>query len=174
MRERAWLIEAAGPKWWDGSGSTVSAFTADHFLAIRFGRQQDAEKVISWILSPIQSILKATEHIWGLDITEPAKSKQTDIEREWIRKYGQAGWPKPEPADVPSMCDVTECDYHRSNHDHAAFHRAIDSLNRDYVDLQNQHKLDVLCIDHVKRQNSELRLKLEKERDKRGGYLDGC
>lgn len=70
--EKAWLIGGDGPVWWTGGG-----YTDDSLKAIRYARQQDAEKQIEcWRevaaldaefaeLKIDRDYLKATEHIWN-------------------------------------------------------------------------------------------------------------
>jgi len=68
-RTVAWFIESAAG-WWDGSSLSAYAFTMTANDALRFARQQDAEKIISWLFpSGISPLLKTTEHVW-LDTSE--------------------------------------------------------------------------------------------------------
>ncbi len=76
--ESAWLIEAAGPKWWDGSGFTTAAFVTDANKAMRFSRKADAQKAIIWLLPLFSQLLKATEHGW-MDSQEEEEGQMSSV-----------------------------------------------------------------------------------------------
>lgn len=61
-----WLIEAAGPKYWDGHTPSRFSFTTDANSAIRFCRKIDAEAVIygGAFVEDIRDMLVAREHSW--------------------------------------------------------------------------------------------------------------
>lgn len=66
--ERGWLIEGDGPVWRSGNG-----YTEDSLKAIRYARQEDAERQIDCWRKLAESAereiapdyLVATEHIWS-------------------------------------------------------------------------------------------------------------
>jgi hypothetical protein len=63
--ESAWLIEAAGPVWWTGDSLSQYSFDRDANKAIRFTRQEDAERVRNHLFNEtIRVLTKTTEHIW--------------------------------------------------------------------------------------------------------------
>lgn len=64
MDEFAWVIEAAGPRYWNGHGILMENFTEDHSKAIRFARREDAEVVIHWLLQSVSGFLVSREHAW--------------------------------------------------------------------------------------------------------------
>lgn len=64
--EIAWLIERKDPlSWWHGCRLDLTDFTSDASEAMRFGRQQDAARMIgSFAAAGCSEALVATEHIW--------------------------------------------------------------------------------------------------------------
>ena len=61
----AWLIElnASIPTYWDGRGNET--FHYNHNEAIRFARQEDAERVLLWIIhAKLRAECKVVEHAW--------------------------------------------------------------------------------------------------------------
>jgi len=63
MRTSAWLIEADG-SYWDGRTIDRNGFCADVNEAVRFSRQQDADRVKHWLMPGLAFALKTTEHVW--------------------------------------------------------------------------------------------------------------
>lgn len=62
--ETAWLIEAAGPKYWNGRSLGVESFSTQHTEAIRFARFEDGEVVRCRLLENINPLLVTREHKW--------------------------------------------------------------------------------------------------------------
>lgn len=62
--ETAWVLESAGPKYWDGRGLRPENFTKKHEDAIRFSRKEDAETIRCWLLDPLHRLLASREHMW--------------------------------------------------------------------------------------------------------------
>jgi len=60
---KAWLIEANGT-YWDGRAAGAAGFDADPNQAVRFARQEDAERVKYWLLKEHAFALRSTEHVW--------------------------------------------------------------------------------------------------------------
>lgn len=78
--EVAWLIEHPrendAPEWWDGS-----EWTTDHLHAVRFSRQEDAERVLSKqalnFMQHFGSGVRASQHIW-VGGSAPAPEEQQE------------------------------------------------------------------------------------------------
>lgn len=64
MAATAWLIEAAGPKYWNGHSLSAASFTSDPGAAVRFARFEDGEAVRCWLLEPLHNLLATREHQW--------------------------------------------------------------------------------------------------------------
>jgi hypothetical protein len=64
IEEYGWLIEFPGsaPAWWDGRGLDTGVLDAND--AVRFARQEDAERVASWLIAKHRGYL-VTEHGWS-------------------------------------------------------------------------------------------------------------
>lgn len=67
----AWLIEVDATTYWDGRALDSFHFVQD---AIRFSRQEDAERIIRWLLK--NPALKATEHVWLATAAPPAEPQE--------------------------------------------------------------------------------------------------
>lgn len=66
MSETAWLIEASGPQYWNGTGIDRLAFTRSADEAVRFSREEDAERVRCRLLDDaIRSLCTSVEHGWA-------------------------------------------------------------------------------------------------------------
>jgi hypothetical protein len=64
MTDSAWLIEGAGV-YWCGRGATDFSPNVDE--AVRFSRQEDAERVLHWIIPATTSaVCRTAQHMWGL------------------------------------------------------------------------------------------------------------
>lgn len=60
-----WLIEGAGQQYWGGRGLDSLAFVKDVNEAVRFVRQEDAERVRCWLLTkPVCDMSLAVQHLW--------------------------------------------------------------------------------------------------------------
>ena len=62
--ETGWVIEASGPKYWNGHGIGVECFTDKHEDAMRFARHQDGEVVRCRLLEKLYPLLTTREHKW--------------------------------------------------------------------------------------------------------------
>jgi hypothetical protein len=62
MRESCWLIEGAAVYW---CGRSPDDFGKDVAEAVRFSRQEDAERVLHWIVpEQMRRLCRTVEHSW--------------------------------------------------------------------------------------------------------------
>lgn len=60
-----WMIETANQEWWDGKKPGLNAkFTKDPNSAIVFADFGSAEIARCYLLEPIATLLRCTEHSW--------------------------------------------------------------------------------------------------------------
>lgn len=73
-RETGWVIEAIGPKYWNGRALGSEAFSDDHMEAVRFARSEDASAVLyRCFRDDIVRLLAVREHVWFDDTPEADK-----------------------------------------------------------------------------------------------------
>lgn len=64
MEEKGWVIERylnSKLYYWEGERLDDVGFVTDHARALRFARQEDASKVLSWLLNANGRV---AEHVW--------------------------------------------------------------------------------------------------------------
>jgi len=63
MNKSVWLIEGAGVYW---CGRSPDDFQNKTEEAVRFARQEDAERVLGWIVpEQMRRLCRTVEHVWS-------------------------------------------------------------------------------------------------------------
>lgn len=69
----AWVIECAGPKYWDGRSCLADSFDREHLSAVRFSREIDASVVRDHLFPEgLRPLVVVREHVWleGIGVTK--------------------------------------------------------------------------------------------------------
>lgn len=132
--DSSWLIEfpGSGPAWWDGRGSDTGVLDAND--AVRFARQEDAQRVCAWIIAKGTAAL-VTEHCWS-----PAEPEAQPTTAEWrallVEHLSVSRlFSRPWAVKLVKMTDGTRPD-------DSWWRQALDTLKRDHAAVLRAKKTE--------------------------------